>query len=205
MFYQETPDATFRFGDVLFGYPFASSLIKGPVIDGISETNLTVQFPKFLAVLTPCCTIRHGRLSLAPLIPIRPSFLRNEFWAEDLTRINREMDPKDKIPAAAWEAKSEAQKREWLEPGPGYVLEGLFVYERSEKLPKYVLERREGNIEQDTYMIDFGQVHQVHCESVTSGGVPLESKVLQLTIETRDDLRKKIVEYYGRIPDEDVE
>lgn len=81
----------------------------------------------------------------------------------------------------------------------------LFVYAGHEILPKYSIHRKEGDIETNYYMIDFRNVSRVNCEKViTAENSPLEAKCLELSVETRAELREKVAAYFARIPKEDL-
>ena len=56
-------------------------------------------------------------------------------------------------------------------------------------------------------MIDFTRTYHINCSNIkkegkTNGNL-LDSKVLQLSKKTREQLRNKIAEFYSRIPEED--
>ena len=54
-------------------------------------------------------------------------------------------------------------------------------------------------------MIDFRQAFKVSCDKVIAPkNCPYEIKCLQLTIDTRNELREKIAEYFLRKPDEEL-
>jgi hypothetical protein len=54
-------------------------------------------------------------------------------------------------------------------------------------------------------MIDFRRICRIECnEIVTPEQAPLKTKVLQISIETRRELRDKLTWYFGRVPEEDM-
>ena len=68
-----------------------------------------------------------------------------------------------------------------------------------------MLDRKGDNIETKYYMIDFKNIHKLNCDKINSPeDAPLQSKCLQLSVQTRSELREKISNYYARIPKEDL-
>lgn len=202
MFYQEEMDNALRFGDVLKGFVLASPIIEEPGSVGTYE--IAIKLPSYCVVLSPCCSIGHRVIALSPLIEIRPSFFDNSYFEEDLTRINRKMEPQQAVPPHTWEKFSPEVKQERLKEGYGYALFDVFIYEKHDLLSKYTVNRRQGNIETNYYMIDFKNIHKTRCDKIISAkDSPLDSKCLQLSIQTRSELRDKIAYYYARIPKED--
>ena len=54
------------------------------------------------------------------------------------------------------------------------------------------------------YMVDFRMIHRIESKSIGKGaGVPIDAKVLQLSVPARQSLREKLAHYFGRRPDED--
>lgn len=202
MFYQEKMDSALRFGDVLKGFILASPIIKEP--GSIGAYEIAIRLPLYCVVLSPCCSIGHKVISLSPLIEIRPSFFDNPYFEEDLARINRKMEPQQAVPPHVWEKFPPELKQERLKEGYGYALFDVFIYERHDLLPKYTINRRQRNIETNCYMIDFKNIYKVNCDKIKSAeNAPLGTKCLQLSIQTRSELRDKIAYYYARIPKED--
>jgi len=205
MFYAEEKSAALRFGDVLRGYFSTTPVIKEPMLEKtIRAYNIDVDFPPFSVIMDPCCEIGKKMISLTPLIPVRGSFFANPYLAEDLTRVNRKMLPQQAIPPHAWEQLTAEQKQERLAVGLEYAFLSLFIYEKHDLLPKYTVHRKEGPTETNCYMVDFRNIHRLCCDKIISPeDAPLESKVLELSIETRKELRDKVASYYGRVPAED--
>jgi hypothetical protein len=53
-------------------------------------------------------------------------------------------------------------------------------------------------------MINFRDIYKLRCDRInTPEDAPLDSKVLELSIEIRSELREKVAAYYGRPPKED--
>lgn len=205
MFYAKEMSKALRFGDVLRGYLLATPVVKEPALkEHIKTCNIDVNFPTFVVVMDPCCQIGHKAISLTPLLPIRVSFLENPYLAEDLTRINRKMEPEQAVPPHVWKRMPEEEKAKRLAEGLGYAFVSLFVYEKHDLLPRYTLHRKGGRIETNYYMIDFRNTYKLCCDKIKSPeDAPLESKVLELSVETRQELRNKVAAYYARVPPED--
>ena len=206
MFYAKEADKALRFGDLLKGYFSTTPVIKEPVLgEPIKKYNIDVDFPAFSVIMDPCCQIGKKTISLTPLIPIRGSFFANPYLTGDLTRLNRKMEPQQAIPPHAWKRMTPEQRLERLAVGREYAFVSLFIYEKHDLLPKYTLHRPRGKyIETNYYMTNFRNIHKLCCDKInTPEDAPLESKVLQLSIETRKELREKVASYYGTPPPED--
>ncbi len=207
MFYNDTNDKALRFGDVLRGYVLAASNIEQPILDANYKIN--VDLPIFCVVLTPCCSIGDNIISLSPLIQIYSSFFRNPYFIEDFTRINRKMEPQQSVSADIWAKFPPEEQQKRLEKGISYALLELFIYEKNNLFPEYEISlKRDHTTEKhktNYYMIDFRNIYKINCSKiVNSKDAPFESKCLQLSVETRSELRDKIAYYYGRPPDEDI-
>jgi hypothetical protein len=199
-------DKALRFGDVLQGYPSTTPIIEKPMLkESVARYNINVDLPKFTVVMDPCCEIRNKTISLTPLIQVSRAFFDNPYFAEDLTRINRKMEPQQAVSPPIWEKLPLEEKQKRLEVGRTYALLNLFIYEKHELFPKYTLRRKDKeDIETNYYMIDFRNTYKLCCDKIISPeNSPLESKILQLSIETRSELREKLINYYANIPPED--
>lgn len=207
MFYQDNMDNALRFGDVLRGYIAITPSIKGPILapSTLNEGyNIDVNLPIFSVVLSPCCSIGHGIITLTPLIKVRKAFFDNPYFLEDLTRINRKMEPEQTVPPNIWEKFPSEEKQKHSEEGYGYTFLELFIYEKNDLFPKYTIHRKRENIETKYYMINFRNAYILNCEKIkTPEDAPLDSKCLQLSLQARSELRDKIAYYYARIPKED--
>lgn len=203
MFYQEEKQKVLRFGDILKGYILSSSNIEEPKFN--ADFKIDVKAPDFCVVLSPCCSIGDKIITLSPLIKMRSSFFDNPYFKEDLTRINRKMLPEQSIAPHIWEGLSNEEKERRKSVGKTYAFVELFIYLENELFPEYTVPRRdEEDFKTKYYMIDFRNAYNLNCEKiVNSKDFPLESKYLQLTKDTRSDLRYKIANYYSRVPKED--
>lgn len=208
MFYAEKTDNYLRFGDVVRGYILPNTTIKEPILSIKSESHnytIDVEMP-YSVVLTPCCSIGESTISLTPLIKVRSNFFKNPYFAEDLTRINRKMEPQQAYSPNEWEKFSIEEQQRYLAEKINYALLNLFIYEENETFKKYTLRKREITY----YMINFKDIYTMKCamikrpEELKPEDAPIiESKILQLSIQARSELRDKIVFYYSRIPEED--
>jgi hypothetical protein len=205
MFYQKEIGPAFRFGDVVRGYIATTPGLKQPILSTTDDRyNIDIYLPTYNVIITPCCSIGEKMISLTPLIEVRNSFFSNPYFKEDLTRINRKMEPQQAIPPDAWQKLSYEEKQRRLEEGHSYAFLEFFIYEGGELFPKYIVNRREGNIETNYYMIDFRNTYKLNCEAIkTQKNVPIMSKCLELSLQPRAELRDKLAYYYGRTPKED--
>ena len=206
MFYQDHLDQALRFGDVVRGYILTNAILEKPSWEThLDDYNVNISLPQFSVIMTPCCSIEDKTIILTPLIQVYPTFFDNPYLVEDLTRVNRIMSPQQTVSPYVWESLSDEEKQRRLAEGNTYAFINLFVYKRHDSLPEYTLRRKKGkNIVTDYYMINFKNLYKVHCDKIISPtNSPLESKHLQLSVETREELRVKLARYYSRVPQED--
>lgn len=203
MFYQKEGDKALRFGDVLNGSVITESVLDE--LDSKTDYRVRINVPTYCVLLSPCCSISNEVITVSPLVEIYGSFFDNPYFSEDLTRINRKMDPRQAVAPRVWENLPLEEKERRLAEGVAYGLRDVFIYEGHELFPYYMPQRRDGGASSTNYyMIDFKHLHCIRCEKIKKADqAPLETKCLQLTIETREQLRNKIAEYYGRVPKED--
>jgi hypothetical protein len=214
MFYEppELMDKVLRLGDVVRGYISASTTIKQPFLSFESSTyhnyNVRFEVPHYSVVLTPCCSIGDSMICLTPLIELRSSLSNNQYFAEDFTRINRQIEPQNAFSTDDWQTLSDGEKQEILAKKNPYTLLSLFVYEPSDLFSRYLIRKQEINY----YMIDFRNVQTLRCEMIKNRDkiereeAPiLESKCLQVSKQTREELQNKLSYYYGRPVEAEVE
>jgi len=210
MFYQEQIDSILRFGDVIKGFALSSVNIdesilmfqkrEYPVDAGYS---IDISIPTFCVILTPCCSISDKIISLTPLVKLRNTFFQNPYFRDDLTRINRIMQPKQVFLPDVWENMPPEDKEKRSMKGPGYAFYELFVYEEHKLFSEYIVNmKQKENIRTKYYMIDFRNIYKVNYEKIKNQENILP-KCLQLSVYARDELREKISNYYSRKPDED--
>lgn len=207
MFYQDTLEPRLRFGDVLKGFISVTPLINQPPLFSEANNNFHIEVTHydFYVVLSPCCSINDQVIALSPLKKIRNTFFDNPYFAEDLTRINRQMLPSRTVPPKVWEnfTDEERQRRQLEESA--FAFSELFIYEKNPLFSEYTLHKKDGSkVTTSCYMIDFRHAFRVGCTQITNNTSPTKgTKVLQLTIDTRKELREKISYYFVRPPKED--
>ncbi|MBA7527594.1 hypothetical protein ES705_19770 [subsurface metagenome] len=210
MFYEDDLEDALRLGDVVRGYISTKPFLKEPFISSLSAGytyKVDIELPEYSVVLTPCCSIENARLSLTPLIPVRSSFFRNPYLEEDLTRINRIMKAEESMPPDDWKELTDEVKSERDAEGLSYAVPPLFVYDENDLFKSYTLRSRTLRY----YMIDFSNTYTISCPLIKRSEVVtkqetaiINSKVLQLSIRTRAELREKLSWYYFRPPKEDM-
>ncbi len=205
-FYQEPLDLRLRLGDVVTGLvahtPYLSSSSQA---ERAFDYRVDVDRLHRSVVLVPCCSIGDKAILVAPLRHIFTKFLNNPYFEPDITRINREMRGVDSVSTSDLQNLKPQRRDSLLAANKLYALLEHFIYAPHELLEHYTLKSRDVG----HYMIDFRDTRKVKCESVISNEEEptalFPGKLLQLSIETRRELRLKMVEYFGRIPDEDKE
>jgi hypothetical protein len=201
--YEDESDPAFRLGDIVQGFVAGTPCFEEPGTEmGPDGLSLQVFCPTHSAILTPCCSIEKQYLTLCPLQQVRPGFFKNPFWEEDLTRLNYEMLPEHVLPPQKWEGLQKEEREKRIGGGRAYALLSVFIYAAHPLLPEYTV----GKAKHATghYMIDFKQMYTVRCRAVVNPKQsPLDAKVLQLSISSRQALRDKLAAYFGRRPDED--
>jgi hypothetical protein len=199
VFYLETNDAALRFGDILRGYVATIPKIKEPNLHtaGVSAgCDIIVSYFDFVVVMSPCCSIKEKIICLAPLIKLEATLFRNPFLRDDPTKINLKMNPQQCWIPEQWEKLPENKKQEELSKGLSYAFLSFFIYNQHQILPRYSGHIKEIQFETGCYMIDFRMIYSLNCEKIINPKqAPLESKCLQLSIQTRSELRDKIDEF----------
>ena len=207
VFYKEGIDPVLRFGDVLKGYVAVTPKIKQPNQPASIPTldwEINVSYPEFLAVLSPCCSIEDNVICLAPLVQVQKNFLKNPYYKEDLTRINRKIEPQNIFPPEKWKEKSSLEQQELLSKPLSYALLNYFIYDQHPLLPSYTVNIRGETLETRYYMVDFRMIYNLKCPKIVKpDNAPIETKYLQLSIQARAELREKIAYYFGRPAEED--
>ena len=167
-FYAKRPDPIFRFGDVLKGFVALSPNIDEPLTPEKNDYSIQVSMPQYIAVVSPCCSIKDQVISLAPLIKVRNTFFKNPYFVEDLTRINRLVSPENSLPPEAWQNMEPEIKEEKLRCEKAYTFLEIFIYKEHEIFPEYTIHRKKAeNITTQYYMIDFRHSSRVNCAKIT--------------------------------------
>lgn len=205
MFYEREPEDVLRFGDVVRGYVLSAPRIDSPGISPPVRYRVEVHSPMFAAIMSPCCSIGDGTLAISPLIEVLPGFFKNPYFVDDLTNINRRMPPDKAVAPDVWEGLPVNERQGRLSAGDAYALVEYFIYGPHDSLPKYTVNRKGGPIQTGCYMLDFRRIYRIECDKVANAKqAPLEPKLLQISIETRGELRDKLAWYFGRTPKEDM-
>lgn len=205
MFYESKPQAVLRFGDVVRGYVLSAPQIDSPGTNPPLRYRVEVHSPSFAVIMSPCCSIGEHTLAISPLDAVPPQFFRNPYFANDLTNINRPMPREKAVSPEKWAKLSAEEKQERMAGGDAYALVEYFIYASHDLLPPYTVKGPEGPLQTGYYMIDFRRICRIECNKIVKPDqAPLETKVLQISIETRRELRDKLAWYFGRVPEEDM-
>jgi len=229
MFYTKSPEKILRLGDVLQGYFSTTPDIKNPIVgSSINDYKIDVNLPEFCAVLDNCCHIGDRTILLSPLISITAHFWDPPFLANDILQINSKGNPKDMTHPREWNEKlTDKMKREYINSDPVYGYKRYFIYNDLPEFSPYIVkqdyfytegineetnlpmwEQTTKHIEFETkrYMVDFKKSFRVNCNDLNKSSLKpniLDSKIAQLTIETRNQLREKLGFFFGEVPSED--
>jgi hypothetical protein len=203
-FYDEQPDRALRFGDVITGFQTVTPHLHKPGSDIDVELGITVTRCAYYAVMTPCCSIENKSITLAPLLSIRPAFLRNPYFEEDLTRINRKVPPEKFVSPEVWQKLLPERREIMRATGEAYTLMECFIYAEDPRLKRYKLHVPGGPVDMGFYLLDFKSIYRIDCDLIVRGkDAPTGTKYLQLTVPVREQLRQKLASYFVRRPEED--
>ncbi|HUS96568.1 MAG TPA: hypothetical protein VMX97_07510 [Hyphomicrobiaceae bacterium] len=205
MFYSEKNDKMLRFGDVVRGFACGKLLIEQPFVDGLPSVYRVEVCHRLAIVLSPCCAIRDGYLQLAPLQQVEPNWYLNSSWINDLTVINKPMEAREAVPPYKWDNMDPTERTRRVAMGKQYTLADYFVYAPNSLLGDYEISCQRTTHVQGHYAVDFRAIVCVKCPLVIKPEkFPIETKLLQLSKETRASLRDKLSYYYGKTPEEDA-
>lgn len=201
MFYVNRIDNELRFGDIIAWGTFATP--KYGYQPNNQDFKVDINFPQFSAVLTPCCSIKGDDINLSPLIKINKNYLDNPHFEGDLTIINRKMEPQMTVHPSRWEGFQPEEKIRREAEGLTYGFLDKFIYDQHELLPRYLIDKNRG-IRTGYYMISFKNNYKIDLTNVKDkNNILIKSKHLQLSVKSRNELRRKIATYYSREPKED--
>jgi len=206
VFYQESIDPGFRFGDVIKGFISATPNVSNPPINS-DNTDYSIDISiSYCAIVSPCCSIKDKVISLSPLLHVNKDIFKNPYFKEDLTRINRIVPPEKSVSPIAFKKMPPEKKEEILSKDHSYTFVNLFIYKEHDLFPEYPIRLKDADdFNTRYYVIDFRNTFRVNCSKIQNPtNVPPGLKCLQLTIDTRKVLRDKIAYYYGRTPAEDI-
>ena len=204
-FYNTSQTTNLRLGDVVRGFMSVAPCVDKPNEFPNKEYSIEILHLDYSVILTPCCSIEKGEIVITPLKKIRIAFLKNPYFEEDLTRINSKMRPQQSVAPSEWEKMSEDIKRKRFGVDPEvFAFTDVFIYEKHDLLLPYELNTQtKGKIKSNYYMISFKDITKINCENIQRGGQGLETKILELSVAAREQLRNKIAYFYGRTPEED--
>ena len=201
VFYSEDFSDQLRMGDVIANIP--SILPYSDKIDNMLNNKYSISIDSTnCIVMSPCCSIENNLLCLVPLEKIPDRWIENPNFVSDFTCINYMIAPRFAA-AHKWDRLSEEQQRELEAEGISYIYLEYFVYQGHEQLPSYTVKYKRNSIETNFYCIDFRKIFSINSSDITRGAAPPRSKILQLSIVSRDQLRDKLLNYFSRKPAED--
>lgn len=220
-----------RFGDIVKGYPSFIPVINTPFLEKLIDHSIDIKIQNYLVIIDPCCAIEKGSLSLTQLIPIEPNMIDTPYFRENLLRINDLQPPFYCVHPIVWNKYSDSEKLEVLSDNQRYPYSNYFIYEAKGELPEYPIKRYVkftlkkaktdiSNYEQEKvveeipikyYMINFKHIFHILCPKIKNiRESPLDSeikrsKIFELTIPARKQLRDKLASFFGTNPLEDAE
>lgn len=198
-----THDSFLRLGDVITGFSYFLPDFDDFVNKG-NDFKLAVESKKYFVILTPCCSIEDKLITLVPLNRLNSNLIKNPFYSEDFTRINRPMEPLNAIPPDVLTKLPDEEKDNIASRGISYQLTEKFIYSDNDKLEEYQLSYKGINLITRTYWIDFKEAFTISSKLIQRSNPNNVSKLIQLSIRAREELRQKIAKFYSRIPDEDI-
>lgn len=195
-------DNNLRLGDIIDGFSYFMPEFED-FVNKKTDFKIEVKVIQYFAVLTPCCSIEDKVIILVPLKKLDANLLKNPYYEEDFTRINRPFSPKFSIPPDIWKDRLTDEKRnEILQQEPTYQFMEKFVFGEHEKLDQYTLSfKNTKSISTKYYWVDFKDAFTISCNKIQRGNS--YEKLLQLKINKRHELREKLAWFYSRIPIED--
>lgn len=207
MFYATEKSNNLRFGDVVKGFVFADLTINEPLLGKRHNYKIDIEIPSYCSVLTPCCSIENSTICITPLVKVKGDFFSNPNFVKDLTLINYPLLPNQMMSEEKWSELPEDRKKEILNKNKSYVQIQYFVYDGNDLFDSYEIKKNTTS----HYMIDFKNVQKIKCDKIkrVDNGkscdlLLLESKALELSIESRNSLREKIAYFYSNPPKEDL-
>jgi len=206
VFYMDGPYERLRFGDILKDFLTISITINDPVPElQKAKAKFEISADHYV-LMSPCCSIEDNIIMLCPLIPIKPVYLKNPYFADDMTRINKKVPPEKRLPPDKWEKLSEENRQSMENKGPDFANVEVFIFPYHPSLPANDLEYKKQPYPDMPYMIDFRRIFSVKCDKIDreQKKIPVEAKVLELTPNARKCLRDKISFFFYRTAEEDL-
>lgn len=196
MFYSDVQTPEIRQGDIFEGLVnIGITSLKFLTPDMLNKEHtpcfsVNLGF-SYATIITPCCDIqKRDYLAFCPLIPLQDKVRQNEFFNKDPTRLNTKVKPENMVPKLAWDRFTDEEKTKRAKTGKRYAFVHNFVFETRE------------DIFSNYMVIDFNCIFNISRKPL--GGkneLLLPSRILQLSSESRRDLRLKLANYYFRNPD----
>lgn len=208
-FYEYQSSIALRLGDVIDGCALTRTIIRDNKKNNRPGTvDIHIEKPINCVILTPCCSIRKGLIAVTPLVKIKDSFFDNAGLKEDFTCANRPMRRIDALHPIKDIKKLSKGKIEELESPDypkSYEFLNFFFYAPDPAIKGYVVDSYvSGSHSTGFYMIDFLNIHHVHFGNLDSPREPsVNHKVLELSVDVRNQFRDKFLNYFLRVPDED--
>jgi hypothetical protein len=160
----------------------------------------------FCAIISPCCSIENNLLTVAPLLKIDAKLIQNQYFVDDFTIINSELTSEEAAGPHVWNnVFSQEERDEKTREGEKYTRIENFIYDKHPLLPEYKLSYSKKDVLTGCYMIDFRLIFSIKSSRIIRGNKDLmQHKVLELSVETRSELREKLLYYFKRNPDEEA-
>ncbi len=198
MFYAETPSQEIRQGDVFRGLitigVVASKFLTSTVLDNEPDPCFQLNLSSnFATVVTPCCDIQKREyLAFCPLLPFPPKIRKNEILDKFPTKLNDMIEPENAIPKSQWDALPPEIKDKKAQGGRIYIYYNNFAFEKVDSI-----------FEKDM-IIDFNYIFNVSRKNLGGRNEKLlPYRVLQLSRDSRESLRRKIGAFYLRDPEKE--
>jgi hypothetical protein len=206
--FYEPDSGTLRLGDIVTGYTSVLACLgadSGPADVHVGElSSIRVVKESLAVVLTPCCSIEGKTLVIGSLEHVRPVWFGNPYLSADFVRIDRKMYSSDAIPPEEWTSMSASERADKMALGPLWSYLEYFAFPSGSILPPYSTTFKSQQYTTDFYVVDFRHPMLVRHEFPQTAGHACGEKVLQLSSQARELLRRKIAYYYFRRPTEDA-
>jgi hypothetical protein len=212
MFYDPNPSGILRLGDIVQGFPLtATGFSLAPDGSQPEDFRVEVRQPPFAAVLSPCCSIGSSTVLLSPLLTIERGWFANDYFVLDFTNLNRPMTAEQALPRDKWDKLTPDEREKRLDvgkPGGSYAYLEQFIYAPHDLLPVYHVRWKGEDKQVGHYMVDFRRTYKVECPHISypqnERSPVARMKRLQLSVESRGQLRDKLSYFYGNPPSEDA-
>ncbi len=212
MFYSDSFSDSYRLGDVIKGY---SEIIPTYPLEK-NELTIKIAHHKFFVILTPCCSIEGCEAIIAPLKQIDQRFLLSDFIIKhDFLVINNKMKRIDAVGEVLFGTKTPKEQEEIIAAEENYEFKDIFVYDGNVEFEPYNITRKKSKlfdeltINTNKYIVSFKDAMRTHCNSFIRNNNQSEKssticeKILELTPQTRSELRNKLSAFYSDVPKED--